>query len=158
MMKFFISLVGYMATAMAFCAVLFRFAGMWSDEEASARRFAHSLVFEMRRSQALGYRADASNKCWMAKVRIINELSGGRLRLREAIDQLQRINEELIETLTSEDMDQGMVAAWVPVPNDPKSVGQYILEGVRAYVASWPPDQAKRLLADLERDFRELFG
>lgn len=57
---------------------------------------------------------------------------------------------ELNEDLASEDVDQDVVPAWVPLPTDPESVGQLILMQVRGEVAAWPPDKSKRLLADLE--------
>jgi hypothetical protein len=158
MMKFLARMLGCVATAMALCAVLFSFGRIWFGEEGSALRLAGLLVFEVRRSEALQYRVEASNHSWEAKARIIRALRGGRLRLREAIDQFRRVNKELNEDLATADVDPGTVPAWVPLPTDPEGVGQLLLMWIRRDVAAWEPDKAKRLLADLESQFRELFG
>ena len=158
MMKLCARMVGYVAMAMVLCAILFNFAGTWFGKEGSAPRLARSILLERRRSRALQSRIEVSEPSLMAKNRIIADLVGGRLRLCEAIDQFQRLNKELIEDLAREDMDREMVAAWVPPPTDPKSVGQQVLQWVRAEVTNWPPDKAEQLLADFEREFRELFG
>jgi hypothetical protein len=156
MMKLFARMVG--CVAMAIGAVLFSFAGIWFGEEGSALRLARGILFETRRAEALRHRVEITHPFWVTKVRIIDDLERGRLRLREAIDQLQRLIQEEIEALAKEDADPGLVVAWVPPPTDPKVIGQNILTGVRADVSTWPPDKAKRLLADLESEFRELFG
>lgn len=155
-MNLFTRVVGYAATTMVLCAVLFSFAGMWFGEDGSGQRLARRLVLEKRRSEALRYQREALSHSWEAKARIIRALIDGRLRLREAIDQFQRLNKELNEALASEDVDQGMVAARVPFLTDSDSIGQTILMWVRVEVAAWPPDKAKRLLADLESAFQEL--
>jgi hypothetical protein len=152
-MNFLTRVVGYAATAMALCAILFSFARMWFGEEGSALRLAGWLAFETRRHEILRYRTEVSNHSWEAKARIIRALLNGRLRLREAIEQFQRLNRELNQELASADVDPGMIPAWVPLPTDPESVGQQIFMWVRQEVAAWPSDKAKRLLADLESEF-----
>ncbi|HTU23136.1 MAG TPA: hypothetical protein VMG10_34190 [Gemmataceae bacterium] len=157
MMKLLAQMVGYVATAMAFCAVLFSFGGMWCDVERSALRLARGMMFEMRRSQALQDRLGVSNHLSEAKSRIIANLVDGRLHLREAIDQFQSLNTDWNEAFARDEAVPEMVATYI-VPTDPESVGRQVFGWARAEVVAWPPDKAKRLLADLESEFRELFG
>lgn len=131
---------------------------MWFGEEGSALRLARVFVCEQRRSEALPHRSEALKHSLESKERIISELIGGRLSLREAIVLFQRATKELIDKVALEDADQSMIATYMPPPTDPQSVGRQILTWVRIDLAMWPPDKAQRRLAELERAFRELFG
>lgn len=156
MIKPFARMVGCMA--MALCAVLFGFAEMWFGEERSALRLARVIVFEQRRAEALQYRSEAVKHSLESKERIISELIGGRLRLRQAIVQFQRVTKELNEKVAMEGADQSLIAAFVPPPTDPESVARLILVWVRVDLGMLPPDKAERRLADLTSELRELVG
>jgi hypothetical protein len=156
MMKFLARMLGYSATAMALCTGLFLFAGKWFGEEGSARQLALGIALEMRREQALEDCLKTFNQTLEARDRVFVEVVGGRLRLREAIDQVQRLHKEINDDLA--DKDPGKIAGWVPLPTDPETLGRVILRWGRLALAAWPPDKAKRRVADLEKEFRELFG
>ncbi|HTU17668.1 MAG TPA: hypothetical protein VMG10_06350 [Gemmataceae bacterium] len=147
-----------MATAMAFCAVFFGFASMWFGAQGSALHLARDMVRERRRGEVLQLRNEAASHAIEIMMRIIDDLLAGRLCLKEAIVQVQGRNRQLIEKLAMEDIEPDTVAAYMPPPTDPENVGRQILIHVRTNIAPWPPEKAKRLLADLEREFRDLFG
>jgi hypothetical protein len=142
-MTLFMRMVGCMAAAIALSVGLSIFAG--------ALQLGRCLLFETRRSQALQHRFEMVADSWEAKHDIIVEVVAGRLHLREAIVQFQKAN-DLVENA-----DRDLAPAYL-TPSDPESVGRQVLVWVRNEVAAWPPSEAERIRADMEREFQELFG
>jgi hypothetical protein len=150
-MKIFTRMMGCAATAMVMSAVLFYFADAWLGEETTVVEVGRKLVFEASRNQALRARAEMVTHSLAIKRDIIAQVMAGRLHLREAIDLFHKAN----------DMIENVHLELVPVyrlPTDSEGVGLQVLAWVRNEVASWPPEKAQPLLANLETEFRTLFG
>lgn len=158
MMKSCARMVEFVGMATVLCIVLFSFAGTWFGRQGSVLQFAREMVNQRRCAEALQYRLEVVRDALERKERIVSELIEGRLCLREAIVQTQKVNQQLREDLAVEGRDQELIAPYVPVSNDPESVGRQLLNWVRVDVALESSDKRERLLADFEREFQKLFG
>lgn len=147
-MKLFTRLIHSAAAAMLLSALLFHIADSWFGENAGLVGAFRQMVLETRRAESLRARAERVARSRSAKCYIIEQLLAGRLNFRQATIQFQKANELVEKADRPADLTL----------TNPQGVGRQVLHWVRNAVVSWPSDKAQRLLSDLEREYRTLFG
>jgi hypothetical protein len=109
------------------------------------------LLFQSRRSEALQYRCEMVNHNIETKQAIVAELVAGRLTLHEAAIRFQEAN------LLVENDDPDLLPNYV-IPTTEEGVYRHALGWTRTEVRHLPAEQAKRILAPLEKEYESKFG
>ena len=147
-MSFFARFCAYAAVAVVVSAGLLSLLGLRFGKQSDLSQ----LLFESRRSEALGYRSRMVVHAVEVKEATVAEIVAGRLTLREAVARFQEVN-ELVEN-----NDPDLVGYYQQKPTTEKGVYQQVLLWTRTGVSSLPAEQAKRILTPLEKEHESRFG
>src|SRR5262249_33811002 len=109
------------------------------------------LLLEMRRSEAMRVRSEMVIHNNEVKRTIVADIVAGRLTLHEAAVRFQEAN-HLVEN-----NDRDLLPDF-QIPATEEGVSQQVLAWVRTEVSSLPAEQAKRILAPLEKEYEARFA
>ncbi len=125
--------------------------GWWSGEQKGLFQQVSRLLFEARRTEALTQRGEAVEEALVFKRATVAELCAGRLTLREAARRFADANNSI------ERDHPDMVPDYLK-PATHEGVYLQVLSWARNETGDMYPDEAKKILEPLEKEFEELFG
>jgi len=146
-MRFFARISAYAAVAVVLFVGWFSLLGLRFGKQSDLSR----LLFESRRSEALRIRAEMSLYSDEVKRTIVAEIVAGRLTLHEAAVRFQEAN-HLVEN-----NDRDLLPDY-QIPGTEQGVYQQVLAWMQDEVSSLPAEQAKRILAPLEKEYESRVG
>ena len=146
-MRLFARISAYAAVAVVLFVGLFSLVTLRFGEQSVLSK----LLFESRRSEALRLRSEMVVHNIEVKRTIVADIVAGHLTLREAAVRFQEANHEV------ENNDPDLLPGY-PIPATEEGVYQQVLDFVRAEVSTLPAEQAKRILATLEKEYESKFG